>query len=105
MKTALAVWALVLALAWLPLAHKFRAAWLTRRNPVSLAICLVMLLFAYQNVMFMLAIEGMTTWRFYSIATRLFEAIAILNFFIAFRWSDTKFAGNRRSDAEQPPAA
>ena len=64
-----------------------------------------MLLFAYQNIMFMLAVQGETTWRFYSIATRTFEAVAIVNFFIAFRWSDTRFAGNRRSDAGQSPAA
>ena len=34
----------------------------------------------YQNVMFMLAVQGETTWRFYSIATRLFEGVAIVNF-------------------------
>lgn len=105
MKFVIVLWALALAVGWLPLAWKFHRAWTKRKNPVSLAICLVMVLFAYQNAMFILAVQGETTWRFYSIATRSFEVIAIANFFIAFRWSDAKFADARRSDTSQSPAA
>lgn len=105
MKLALVIGAVALVIGWLPLAWKFYQSWKIRKNPVSLAICLVMLVFAYQNLMFMLATLGETTWRVYAIATRAFEVATIVNFFVAFRWSDTRFAGARRTDADQPPAA
>lgn len=113
MQVVLIVWALLLAVLWIPLAAKFLQAWRTRRNPVSLAICATSLLFTYVNCMFVLAVIGETTWRFYALATRVFELAVVVNFFIAFRWSDVKFAGNRRTDstppqtkpAGEPPAA
>lgn len=105
MKELLVVWSIVLALAWIPLALKFQRAWRERKNPVSLAICLTMLLFTYANLVFMLAVTGQTSWRFYSIATRSFEVAAIVNFYVAFRWSDTRFGGSRKSDTKPPPMA
>lgn len=105
MRQVLVVWAVALAFAWVPLALKFQRSWRARKNPVSLAICLTMLLFTYANLMFVLAVTGQTSWRFYSVATRSFEVAAIVNFFIAFRWSDTRFAGTRQTDQDQSPSA
>lgn len=113
MQVLLIIWTFLLAVLWIPLAAKFLHSWRTRRNPVSLAICATTLLFTYANCMYILALLGETTWRFYAIATRGFEFVVAVNFFIAFRWSDTKFAGNRRTDSippqtkstSEPPAA
>lgn len=105
MKSLLVIWALMLAIAWVPLALKFQRSWRGRKNPVSLAICLVVLLFIYSNLVFTLAVTGQTTWRFYAVATRSFEVAAIVNFYIAFRWSDARFGGTRKSDDSPPPSA
>jgi uncharacterized membrane protein len=96
MKLALIITSSVLALAWLPLAVRFNRGWKTRKNPVSLAICAAMLLFAYTNVLFAFAISGETSWRFFAIATHVFDAIVVVNFYAAFRWSDKKFENQRR---------
>lgn len=102
MKVALIITACVLALAWLPLALRFNQGWKTRRNPVSLAICAAVLLSVYENVMYTLAVSGVTTWRFYAVATHVFEVIVVVNFYVAFRWSDKKFE-NQRRDYSIPP--
>ena len=90
-----------LALAWIPLALRFSRGWKTRKNPVSLAICAATLQFTYTNVLFALALSHETTWRFFAIATHSFELIVVVNFYVAFRWSDKKFVDARRENAEQ----
>lgn len=102
MKLALIIAASVLALAWLPLAVRFSRGWKTRKNPVSLAICAAMLLFAYTEVLFAFAISGETTLRFFAVATHVFNAIVVVNFYVAFRWSDTKFVNARRGYSVPP---
>jgi hypothetical protein len=95
MKWVLVITAGVLTLAWLPLALRFNHGWKTRRNPVSLAICAAILLFVYTDVMYALAISDVTTWRFFAIATHIFEAVVVVNFYAAFYWSDRRFADAR----------
>jgi len=90
-----------LALAWIPLALRFQRGWRTRKNPVSLAICAATFQFTYVNILFALALQGETTWRFYAVATHAFEIIIVANFYIAFRWSDRKFIDARREHQEQ----
>ncbi len=93
----------VLAIAWLPLAWKFNLGWRNRRNPVSLAICAAALLFAYTNILFALTLSEQTTWHFFAIATHIFDVIVVVNFYVAFRWSDRKFVDARRSTYTVPP--
>ncbi len=90
-----------LAFAWLPLALRFSRGWQTRKNPVSLAICIATLQFTYVNILFSLALQGETSWRFFSVASHVFEAIVVINFYIAFRWSDKKFVDARSQHAVQ----
>ena len=91
MNAALIIASGALALMWIPLALRFNRGWKTRRNPVSLAICAAILLSVYGNIMYALAVADVTTWRFFAMATHVFEAIVIGNFYVAFRWSDKKF--------------
>ena len=91
-----------LALAWIPIALRFKQGWRDRQNPVSLAICAAVLLFSYQNVLVGLALANETTWRFVTIASHIFEVIVVVNFYFAFRWSDTKFADARRGHTIEP---
>lgn len=106
---AVAVLSCLLALAWLPIAWKFHSFWKSRKNPVSLAICAAALLYAYTNILFAFALNGQASWQFFGNATHVFDLIVVVNFYIAFRWSDKKFVGARRGDhiptSEQPPPA
>ena len=86
----------VLAIAWLPLALRFNKGWQQRRNPVSLAICAATLLFAYTNGLFALALVGWTTWQFFAVAWHVFGVVVVVNFYVAFHWSDRRFANARR---------
>ena len=105
MKLALIITAGVLTLAWLPLAIRFNRGWKTRRNPVSLAICAAILLYAYTDVMYVLAVSDATSWRFFAVATHIFEAVVVANFYVAFRWSDKKFENARREYTIPPTNA
>ena len=96
MNTALIVISSVLAFAWLPLALRFNQGWKTRGNPVSLAICAATLLFAYIDGLFALALANLTTWNFFAIATHAFSVVVVVNFYVAFRWSDRRFVNQRR---------
>jgi len=98
----LAVVSSVLAASWLPLALRFSRGWKNRRNPVSLAICAAALLFSYTNVLFALALLGETTWRFFAVATHVFDVVVVVNFYIAFKWSDRKFVDARREYSVPP---
>lgn len=91
-----------LALAWLPLAVRFRRGWHTRKNPVSLAICASAVLYAYTNVLFAFAVAGETSWTFFAIATHVFGVVVVVNFYAAFRWSDSKFVDARRGYSIPP---
>lgn len=106
MQSALVIMAFVLALAWLPLVWKFQTGWRNRRNPVSLAICATLLALAYKNVVFAFALKGEASWRFFGRATLIFDAVAIVNFYVSFYWANKKFPTQRKpSDTSPPPQA
>jgi uncharacterized membrane protein len=92
-----------LALAWLPLALRFNRGWKNRRNPVSLAICMAALLFAYTNILFALAIAEEASWTFFAKATHVFDLVVVVNFYVAFRWSDRRFVDARQKGYSIPP--
>lgn len=98
----LALFTSAFALAWVPLALRFRRGWLNRRNPVSLAICAATLLFSYANALQCLELLGQTTPAFTAIATHVFEVIVLMNFYFAFWWSDAKFIDARREYTVPP---
>lgn len=102
MNTVLIILSGALALAWLPLALRFNSGWRARRNPVSLAICASVLLFAYTNGLFALALAGWTTWRFFATAWHVFGVVVVVNFYVAFRWSEKRFP-DARSTYSIPP--
>jgi hypothetical protein len=100
MTTTLTALSIALAIAWLPLAWRFLRGWRNRKNPVSLAICASLCLFAYTNVMFVLiALDG-ATWEFFNIATHVFNIIVVVNFYVAFKWSEKKFPDARSHPSE-----
>lgn len=100
MTYALVTASVVLAAAWLPLAARFLRGWRNRKNPVSLAICAALCLFAYSNVMFALVVLDSTTLRFLAIASHAFELVVVVNFYAAFRWSAKRFPEARGESRE-----
>jgi hypothetical protein len=100
MKLALAGLSVALAVAWLPLAWRFLRGWRNRKNPVSLAICAALCLFAYTNIMLALELVDGESWEFFTIATRIFDLVVIVNFYVAFRWSAKRFPDARSHPVE-----
>lgn len=90
-------------LLWLPLATWFFQGWRNRKNPVSLAICLTAILGAYTHALFVCTLIGQTSWNFFAVATHIFGLVVVVNFYIAFRWSNTRYQGARRHDYSIPP--
>jgi hypothetical protein len=101
--TAVVILSCALALAWLPIAIRFLRGWKSRKNPVSLAIFAALLLFAYTNILFAMALTDQCSWSFFAIATHAFDAVVILNFYVSFYWSDKKFEGTRHGDSMPVP--
>lgn len=103
MKLFLTITSAVIAVAWIPLVFRFNRGWRERKNPVSLAIAATLLLEIYTNVLYVFALSGETSWRFFANATHVFGVIVIVNFYVAFRWSDKKFVDTRRAPYSVPP--
>lgn len=102
MDTVLIATSCLLAVAWIPLAVRFNRGWRSRKNPVSLAICAATLLFTYTNVLFAFALAHETTWNFFAVATHVIDFVVVVNFYVAFRWSDKRFAEARREYSIPP---
>lgn len=85
----------ILALAWVPVAFHFNKGWKVRRNPVSLAIWLMVLFCSYTNILFVLALLDQTSWQFFSLATHAVDMVILINFYLAFHWEAKKFGDQR----------
>lgn len=90
----------ILAVTWIPLARKFKDGWIKRRNPVSLAICIAMLLFGYFNALIVLLVAGQLSLTFLVIAMTVFQMVAVVNFYMSFWWSEKKFVNTRTTPAK-----
>ena len=91
----LAAISIALAIAWVPLALRFLRGWRSRKNPVSLAICAALCLFMYTNIMLGIVLVEGTSWQFFILATHAFHLIVIINFYVAFKWSERRFPEQR----------
>lgn len=79
---------------------KFFRAWRTRANPVSLAICGLILLLIYTNVL-SIGVVGDALWS--TVLTLAFNVIICGNFYLAFRWSNKRFVDTRQLRPLPPP--
>lgn len=87
----------VAVLLWLPILLKFYKAWLGRHNPVSLAICAVILLLVWSSIAgTWLVTESLDADTVIFASTGLSALVAIFTN-VAFYWSDKKFSGQRKS--------
>lgn len=103
MTSVQAVIAVLLAMGWVPLAVRFRQGWHSRKNPVSLALCVAMLVGMYTELMFGLALLGQASWQFFAISTQAAHIVAVGNLYVSFHWSDRRFPDARRHGYSIPP--
>lgn len=99
--------AAVLSIGWLPILIKFLRAWRARGNPVSLAICLVIILVIYTDVvsLALYAFNGNPAWSMSAICG--FNLLVCANFYVAIRWADKHFPNTRKpsiQESEKKPA-
>lgn len=89
--------AAVLSIGWIPILLKFYRAWNSRRNPVSLAICLVIAYLIYNNIvdLAVYAFSGNPTWSMG--ALNIFNMLVCVNFYVAIRWSNRHFSEARKN--------
>ena len=53
-------------------------------------------------MLFAFALAGQASWEFSAIATHVFDLVVVVNFYVAFRWSDKRFANARREYSIPP---
>lgn len=83
-------------LLWLPILLKFYRAWLGRHNPVSLAICALILLLVWSSVAGTWVVTGgVDAGVVVLVSTGMSAAVATFSH-VAFYWSDKRFSGQRR---------
>lgn len=95
MAVALIALSVALALAWVPILLKFVRSWRARRNPVSLAICGIIVMSVYANAIALAvyAFDGNPSWA--ALATHIFNGLVCLNFYLSFMWARKRFPDAR----------
>lgn len=97
MNTLFSIVAAVLALLWAPLIGKFYKAWHDRKNPVSLAICWMIIVVMYSHLLYTLVMSFEADHRWVSAIALAFSFVACVNFYVSFYWSKKKFKDQRHS--------
>jgi hypothetical protein len=95
MHAAYLVLAGIVVLLWLPVLRRFYASWRRRRNPVSLAICTLIVSMIWQTGgTVWLLLDRVNTPTFVFAVTAVAFAVS-LSFHLAFRWARRKFPDAR----------
>jgi hypothetical protein len=85
--------ALTLALAWLPVFVRFFRSWRARGNPISIAICVLILVTLYIPVY----LAGYTppSWALATVIA--LSTIACVTFYVTFYYANQKFSDTRKN--------
>lgn len=83
----------LVALAWLPVLLRFFRSWRIRNNPISFAICMLVLFALYMPV-FAIASFDFQLWPLATILT--LNTMVCITFYVTFRLSDRKFHDARK---------
>lgn len=103
MITALRISSVVLGAAWLPIIYRFFKQWRERKNPVSLSICLALLLLAYGDLLAFAVYGGLSTTAALRGAWAGLQLLGCVLFYLSFWWADAKYRGERRLDQATEP--
>ena len=91
-----------IALLWLPILFKFIRAWHERRNPISLAICGLILFVMYRNVIRTLADVYNYSPLLENTMVTGTHLLVCLNFYLAFYFTRRRFPDARSSPSISP---
>ena len=86
----------IAVLLWLPILLKFYKAWLGRHNPVSLAICALILLLVWSSVAGAWLVTGSLDADVVILVSTGMSALVAAFSHVAFYWSDKRFVGQRK---------
>ena len=90
--------AAIVALAWIPVFLRFFRSWRTRGNPISMAIC-VLVVYALYVPIFMTA-SLPPSWP--PVTVIAVDAIVCMTFYGTFHFADRKFPDDRRESPRKP---
>jgi hypothetical protein len=79
------------ALGWGPIVWHFFRAWQVRKNPISLAICILILFSTYVDLMLILQVDGVLAGRISAWLMFGFSLLTCVNFHLSFFWSKRLF--------------
>lgn len=96
---AVPIVALVVALAWLPVLLRFVRSWRARGNPISLAICVLILMAIY--VPSYLTSTLPPSWPVATVVA--IDSIVCATFYATFHYASRKFPDSRTRDPSTPP--
>jgi hypothetical protein len=86
------VGAVAVALGWIPVFVRFFRSWRARGNPISIAIC-VLILFALYLPIYLPATSSMS-WPFATVIA--LDAIVCMTFYVTFYYANRKFPDTRK---------
>lgn len=81
------------AVLWIPVLLHFFRQWWKRRNPISLAIMLLVMMAVYVGTMPVWLASTSVAW--ISTAVLVVDILVCANFYVAFGWSRLKFSDAR----------
>ena len=88
----------IAVILWLPILLKFYKSWLGRHNPVSLAICALILLLVWSSVAGAWLVTGSLDADVVILVSSGLSAMVAAFSHVAFYWSEKRFSGERGKD-------
>lgn len=89
---------LLAAVGWVPILLRFYESWRDRRNPVSLAICALIIMVVYLGALFALHLLGEITSVYVGWLLLGFDVLVCVNFYLSFAWSRARFKSDRKAN-------
>lgn len=96
---AVPIAASVVALAWLPVLLRFIRSWRTRGNPISLAICVLVLMALYVPPYLVTTLPQ--SWPVATVVA--IDVITCLTFYVTIYYASRKFPDTRTRSPSTPP--
>ena len=87
------VGAIVVALGWIPVFVRFFRSWRARGNPISIAICVLILFVLYLPIY--LTVTSSVSWPTATVIA--LDAIACVTFYVTFYYANRRFPDTRKN--------
>jgi len=95
MDTLYYILSVISAALWIPILTKFYKSWYARQNPVSLAICSLILLILWMAAAGVWIFSSDVSQELITVCSSGLSAMVAIVFHVAFYWSDHRFTDSR----------